>query len=347
MGLFSPQISTKRMVPLCRQLATAYGAGIPIVQTLDHVGKLTRDGKVRGVLLEMSQDLRNGATLAEAADKQRRYLPRFFINLMASGETGGHLDVMLNDLAQYYEDRLAMQRRIKGLMAYPVIQLVAAWFLGTFAIGLLGVVQGAFAGGPGGLNAIFAYVEVYLWFQAIAISIFIGLVLLAALLSRLGFTNWFGAFIATRVWPFSNVTRKFALARFFRSFALLLGSGLPITRCIEHSAAVTSNPYMERDLLRAVQPVKEGASLVEAFSYTRYLTPTAREMLLVGEESGNLEGQSKKIAQYHLEEATHAVQMATRVIGVMIVVAIAVLIGGIVIYFYASLYGGMLDELGI
>ena len=335
------------MVPLCRQLATAYGAGIPIVQTLDHVGKQARDGKVRAVLLAMSQDLRNGATLAEAADKQRRYLPRFFINLMASGETGGHLDVMLNDLAQYYEDRLAMQRTIKGLMAYPILQLIAAWFLGTFALGMLGVVRNSFSTGAGGTNAVFAYIEIYLKFQAIAITVFIGLILVAALLSRLGFTNWVGAFFATRVWPFSNVTRKFALARFFRSFALLLGSGLPITRCIEHSAAITSNPYIERDLLRAVQPVKEGATLVEAFSYTRYLTPTAREMLLVGEVSGNLEGQSKKIAQYHLEEATHAAQQAIRVVGFMIVVAMAILVGGIVIYFWVSLYGGMFNELGI
>lgn len=335
------------MVPLCRQLATAYGAGIPIVQTLDHVGKQAKDSRIRAVLLQMSQDLRNGATLAEAADKQRRYLPRFFINLMASGETGGHLDVMLNDLAQYYEDRLAMQRRIKGLMAYPILQLIAAWYLGTFALGMLGVVRNSFSTGGGGINSVMAYVEAYIRFQIVAMFVFLGLVGVAVILSRLGVANWVGSFFTTRIWPFSNVTRKFALARFFRSFALLLSSGLPVTRCIEQSAAVTSNPYIERDLLRAVQPVKEGATLAEAFSHTRYLTPTAREMLLVGEVSGNLEGQSKKIAQYHLEEATHALSVATRIIGVLIVVAIAVLIGGIIIYFYASLYGGIFDELGI
>ncbi|MCH7879092.1 MAG: type II secretion system F family protein [candidate division Zixibacteria bacterium] len=169
----------------------------------------------------------------------------------------------------------------------------------------------------------------------------------AVLLARQGVLEWITAAVTTFVWPLSPVTRRFALARFFRSFALLLGGGLHVTRCIESAAAVTANPYIERKLLMAVPLIKEGATLVEAFDTTRQLTPMAREMLHVGEESGNLEIQMKKISEYHLDEATQAVAIATRVMSVVIFGAVAVLVAYILFRFYSGLYGGIMDELGI
>ena len=102
MGILSSQISTKAMVPVCRQLATTYEAGIPIIKAIDHVGSHSKDPNVRKTLLAMGEDLRGGATLAEAAQRQSKHLSPFFIQLLATGEQGGHLDVMLKDLAGYF-----------------------------------------------------------------------------------------------------------------------------------------------------------------------------------------------------------------------------------------------------
>jgi type II secretory pathway component PulF len=128
---------------------------------------------------------------------------------------------------------------------------------------------------------------------------------------------------------------------------LLLNAGLPITRCIEASAAITANPYIERDLLKAIPEIKAGSTLIDAFGHTRSLTPMAREMLLVGEQSGNLDLQMKKVSEFHLAEANEAVQIATKVAAQLIFFALAALIGYIVITFYANLYGGLMDGLGI
>ena len=347
MGLFSPQISTKRMVPLCRQLSTAFDAGIPIIQTFEHVASQARDLRVRRVLQKMADDLRHGATLSEAAYAQRQYFSPFFVQLLASGERGGRLDIMLRDLAQYFEDRLAMQRQIRSMMIIPVVYLMAAWYLGTFSLGLLDVVRDAFKGSGGGTAGVFAYFDRYAAFQARAHIVFLVIFIVIVLLARAGLFKYISGALTTFVWPISIVTQKFALARFFRSFALLLGSGLSITKCIESAAAVTANPYIEQGLLKAVPEVREGATLVQAFDSTRQLTATAREMLLVGEQSGNLETSMKKISEYHLAEATEATAMATRVFGFVIFAAVACLIGYIVISFYSNLYGGMMDELGI
>lgn len=347
MSLLSPQIDTKSMVPVCRQLATSFDAGIPIIKTLEHVGQNSKDGKVKRVLMEMSDSLRNGSTLGDAAHAQSKYLSPFFVQLLAVGERGGHIDVMLTDLAQYFEDRLQLQRKIRGMMFMPFVQLVFAWYLGTFALGMIDVINAGIEGRGGGGSGVSEYFSQYLNFQRNVGLVFIAIIVLAVILSRFGVLGWITGAFTTFIWPLSVVTRKFALARFFRSFALLLGSGLGMTKCIEGSATVTGNPYISAKLENAIDPIKHGATLSEALDVTGQLTPMAREMIVVGEQAGSLEKQMNKVSEYHLAEASAAVEMATKIFGFMILLAVGILIGYIVISFYSNLYGGMMDGMGI
>lgn len=335
------------MVPLCRSLATSYDAGIPILKSLEQAEQMERNGAAKRVLRSIAEDVRKGSTLEEAARGQSKFLSPFFVSLLASGERGGRLDIMLRDLADYFEDRLDMQRHIRGVLAYPLFQLVFAYFAGTFALGLVRKLNVWRKAEGGGADALMQYVREYVAFQLTAMGVLGLLFIIAVLLSRAGVFQWISGAFTTFIWPMSVVTRKFALARFFRSFALLLGSGLHINRCIESAAAITANPFIEKDLLKALPVVREGGTLVEAFSRARSLTPMSREMLRVGELSGELEKQMKKISEYHLKEATHAVQVATKFLSIMIVLGVGGLVGYIVISFWTNFYGGMLDELGV
>ncbi len=338
------------MVPLCRQLATAYDAGIPILKSFDMVTRQTRDPRIKKVITEMGDAIRNGETLGAAARSQSKYLPTFFIELISTGEMGGRLDVMLRDLAKYFEDRLNIQREIQRALLLPGIQIVAAWFLGSFALMLLGKISFSLDKATANTNPMAmleAFFMEYLFFQA-KVLLGVGVVVAACVvLSRLGLFGWIWGAFATHIWPFSNVTCKFGLARFFRSMSLLIGSGMRIDHCIASSAKVTANPFIERDLLKALPTVREGGTLVEAFSRTKYLTPTAREMILVGEQAGQLETSLHKVAELHLDEASHAVSVMTKVLGVLIVLAVALVIGYVIITFYMRIYGGMLDALDV
>ena len=340
MGLMTAEISSKHLVPLCRQMATSYDAGLPIIRTLELMADNAKDARAKQVFRSMAEDTRNGATLGEAARRQQKYLPRFFIELLHSGELGGRLDVMLRDMADYYEDKLAMQRKIVGAMVYPALQLTAAWFLGTFALGLIGRLN-LESGEPFNLSA---YFRQYFLFQGISVSIFAAIVAGIIILSRLGLIRWSWGLILHYLWPLNNVSRKFSLARFFRSFSLLVGSGMNIKSCIANAAAISGNPYVERDLKQAIPRVAEGATLVEAFAPCRSLTPTAREMLLVGEHSGNLEQSLRKVSEYHLEEGRHALEVASKIMGVLIVLAVACTVGFVIISFYSK-YLGMLNSI--
>ncbi|MBI4556827.1 MAG: type II secretion system F family protein [Candidatus Hydrogenedentes bacterium] len=346
MGLLSAQIATKKLVPLCRQMASAYDAGIPIIRTLEMVREGVKDRQLRDTLTHIGDDLRRGSTLGEAVRNQSKYLSPVLIELLASGEAGGKLDVMLRDLADYYEDRLEMRRRIVGMSIYPGLQLVAAWFLGTFALRILGRVSGIMSGSTDSFN-LTAFFRDYVMFQAAAMTAFAIVAAACILLARAGLFQWISGFVTTFIWPLGPVVRKFALARFFRSMSLMVGSGMHIQHCIERAAAVAANPYIERDLLSAIPKVRRGATLTEAFAGSRYFSPVAREMLMVGEQTGKLEESLYKASQYQYEEAAHAVHILTRVGGVAIVLAVAGLIGYIVISFYANLYGGIMNELGV
>ncbi|MBI2425762.1 MAG: type II secretion system F family protein [Candidatus Hydrogenedentes bacterium] len=340
MGILSSEIATKSLVPLCRQLATSYDAGIPIVRSLALAGENAPDRKVRDVLRAIADDATAGATLGEAAFNQRKYLPMFFVTLLKAGEHSGRLDVMLRDLADYYEDKQKMTREVVGALVYPGIQLCFAWFLGTFALGLIGKLS-LDARNPFNISD---YFQQYLAMQSVALVIFAAVIAAIILFGRFGVIGRAWGFLTTHIWPASVVTRKFALARFFRSMSLLVGSGMNIKLCIQHSAAMTGNAYMERDLLRAIPPIAEGATLVQAFSGSRSLTSVAREMLAVGEHSGALEVSLLKVAHYHQEEAKAAIRMVARVLQAAITLAIGGLVGYIVISFYSK-YFSLYDQL--
>ncbi|MCF6284897.1 MAG: type II secretion system F family protein [Candidatus Hydrogenedentes bacterium] len=340
MGLMTSEISSKTLVPLCRQMATSYDAGLPIVRTLELMSDNARESRAKQVFRAMAEDTRNGMTLGEAARKHKKYLPKFFIELLHSGEMGGRLDVMLRDMADYYEDRLSMQRKIVGAMVYPIIQLSAAWFLGTFSLGLLGKINLD----SGQAFDIGRYFTEYFRFQGIAMAVVAVVVIVIVVLSRLGVLKFSFGLVLSYIWPINIVNRKFSLARFFRSFSLLLGSGMNLKSCIGNAAAISGNPRMEKDLLTAIPRIANGATLVEAFAPCRSLTPVAREMLEVGEQSGNLEVSLQKVADYHLEEGRHVMGVATKISGVAITLAIGGLIGYIIIKFYSN-YFSMLDSI--
>lgn len=341
MGILSSELSTKQLVPLCRQLATAYGAGIPIIRSLELVSQNTPNPAVREVLADIRQRIVDGDTLGESAKAQGKRLPRMLIELLATGETGGKLDVILRDLAGYYEDRLAMKRKIMRKASYPILQLLAAWFIGSFSLTLIGRLSFM-----KGMN-FGEFLSDYLAFQGQALAGFGVLVAICIILSRMGVFQWIWGGISTYLWPLAPVTRRFAQARFFRSLALLLGSGISVVPAIERAAAACGNPYIQRDFLQAVPVIAHGGTMLEAFGMTRFLSPVAREMLHVGEESGELENMLRKVAQYQMDEATHAVDIATRVGEVVISLAVAVLVGYIVITFWTTYYGRMFDELSI
>jgi type IV pilus assembly protein PilC len=321
------------MVILCRQFATSFGAGIPILRSLELTAQNLKDQRSQQVLRAMYADIRRGATFAEAARRQDKYLPPLFIELIQSGEIGGRLDVMLRDLATYYEDRLTMRRTIVQKTIYPCMQLMAAWFLGSFSLMIIRIMGRQFN--------LTQFLHRYLIFQLSAGLLALTGFVACLALARAGIFNWIWGFVTSHIWPLAPVTRRFAMARVFRSLSFLLGSGVPVEKAVESAAATASNPYIERDILTVIPRVRAGYNLAEAFAPCAYMTPQTREMMVVAEESGRHEEALRKASQYQLEEASHAVNVAVRVGEVFIILAVSGVVGFIVISFYSTYLGNI------
>lgn len=345
MGLLSTEISAKQMVPLCRQIATSYDAGIPILRTLELVGEQQKDKRIRGILHEMRDSIVQGGTLGEAAAAQSRYFPPVFVNLLAGGEHGGKLHEMLGDLADYYEDRLAMRRTIVGMMIYPCIQLGFAWFVGSFALMVVGRLKDTMASN-GKSFSFESLIQAYVGMQVMALMV-AGLACIAAIaLARIGVFKYITGWVKTYVWPIRALARNFAMARYYRSMSLLTGAGVNIAKALDHSAKAAGNPYIEKSLMRLIPPIQNGRTLWEASLQSPYISQVAREMIRVGEEAGKLEIQYRKAASYCLEQAKHAAGIATKVLGFVVTLVVGGVIGYIIISFYVAQFS-MIDSLNL
>jgi type IV pilus assembly protein PilC len=335
--IFSSKLSLSSMVSLCRQLATSIAAGIPILRSFEIIMNQTRNSRLRNVVSRMSESIRAGSSLEQAAREQSKHLPRFFTELVGAGEIGGRLDEMFESLAGYYERTLALAKQIRGRLIYPAAQLFMLWLVANFIFALGPPKPGSF---PDFLEVLRTFARRIGYQSLIALLVLV----VAIVLARMGILKWILGSISTFVWPLRPVVRKTALARFARSLSLLLKSGVPVTEAVRKAAATTDNPYIERSLLASVPAIQSGESLSVAFAECPYMSEMAREMLYTGEESGKVDQLLVKVADLHEAEAEHATQTLIKVTGILVLLAIAFIIGAFVIMFYKNLYGAVFKE---
>ncbi len=330
------------MATICRQMGTAYNAGIPILRALTLVAEQGASTQGKRFLDAMAASIKQGATLAEAARAESRVVPDLFVEVVSAGETGGRLDVLLRDLADHYDSIHRMKNTLIVSLIYPGLQLASAWFLGTFALGIVRSLGNLYSG-SGERFSMRTYLTSYLSFQLVAMITLFFFVTAMVVLTRVGLLESPLALLKNHIWPLSHISRKLALARFYRAMALLIQAGVDIKQCIRRAAAMTLNPTMERDLLQAIPVVAAGGTLVEGFSKSRCLERIGREMIGVGEQTGNLDSAFLKAAEYSFGEAQTAISSAVKVLRVLITLIVGAIVGYVVISFYSNLYGSALN----
>ncbi len=333
-------LNYKTMSILCRQLASAYEGGIPIIQSLQIVGDNFSSRKVKFILYKCADDIIQGKTLSESLRKAEVF-PDLFIKLISAGEKSGKLDTILRDLSTYYEDLWKMKRSTISSLIYPSIQLVLGWFVGSFALGIVRHI---------GLNTQFSlnqYFSSYVSFQIkVCIITAIFIFIISFVKNKKVFQQVvYGIF--RYIYPFSFIIHKFSLARFFKSFALLYSSGIPITDALLQSAELLPSSDYQRDIHTVVQLIRNGSNLEKSFKTIPWIGRIGQEMISIGEHSGKLDESLQKLAEYFLLDAQQALQVASKVFNILILLAVGVVIGFIVISFYAQLYGNMFKQLDI
>ncbi len=326
-----------------RQFATMIGAGLPMVQCLEILSQQMESAALRRIVGEVKESVQAGTTLAEALSRHKKVFDDLYVNMVDAGEIGGALDTILVRLAVYREKADALVRKVKGAMVYPVVVMTVA--IGVTFIMLTYIVP-IFAKMFEGLGAeLPAPTQFVLSLSAfLRANILTGVGLLIALLigyryysktsnGRLNIDR-----AKLRLPLLGDLIRKTAVARFSRTLATLISSGVSILDALDITARTSGNRVIHDAIKKSVVSIAEGETITQPLKVSKVFPPMVIQMISVGEKTGGLDEMLTKVADFYDEEVDAAVAALTSVIEPIIIVFMGIVIGGILIAMYLPMF---------
>ena len=326
-----------------RQFATMIGAGLPMVQCLEILSAQSENKELAGIVTQIKDTVQGGATLSDAMKKHSKIFDDLYTNMVEAGEVGGALDSILVRLAVYREKADQLIRKVKGAMVYPSVVVIVAV---AVTIGMLTFIVPVFAKMFGGLGAELPEpTQVVLGISNFLKGNFV--LLLLGSIGLLGLFIWWkktpaGALLfdkgLLRMPVLGNLVRKSSVARFTRTLATLLASGVSILEALEITAKTAGNLVVSNAIQKSVLAIAEGDTITGPLKASGVFPPMVIQMIGVGEKTGGLDEMLNKIADFYDEEVDEAVTALTSVIEPIIIVFMGVVIGGIMIAMYLPMF---------
>lgn len=286
-------ISTLDLALATRQMATLARAGLPVEEWLGGVARQTEKRRVRNVLTGVRTRVMEGHSLAQALGSFPNVFPDIYRNTVAAGESSGHLDRVLERLADYLEGRHALRQKVTLAMIYPIIlTLVAVAVTLALVVYVVPEVVQVFAGIdqqlPALTRALITLSDTTRDYGLIALGVLVALgVLLARWLRRPGPRMQLDRLLL-RLPLAGALIRGMNTARFARTLSILGSSGVPLLEAMRTGASVIGNRPMRAAVDEATRRVQEGAGIATALEGTRYFPPTTVLLIRSGESSGSL-----------------------------------------------------------
>jgi type IV pilus assembly protein PilC len=342
--LLNLKIKVKDLAVFCRQAATMIEAGIPLLQCLNILTQQTESKKLREILRAVIMDIENGKSLSEAFKVHQRYLPGIFIDMLTAGEVSGTLDQAMDRLANQFEKDHELKEKIKSAMTYPLV--IGAFAFLAMVILLVVVVPifveifeqvGAELPLPTRIMLGFSKACTNFWF----------LILPAPLLLYFGLKSFAatdrGKVITDRLLLklpiYGNLTQKTITARFARTLATLLKSGIPLLQSLETVEKVVGNTQVTKIIKALRENIKEGESMSPILLSASFFPPMAVNMIAIGEESGALDALLEKVAIYYEQEVEALVAKLSSIIEPLMIAGVGIMVGFIAVSIYLPLFG--------
>jgi type IV pilus assembly protein PilC len=334
----------KNLAVFTRQFSVMIDAGLPLVQCLDILGNQEEDKNFASVILQVRSDVEAGASLAEAMKRHPKVFDALYSNMIAAGEAGGILDGILKRLATYIEKSVKLKGQVKSAMVYPIAVIVIATVV---VAAILWKVIPTFASLFAGLGA-----ELPLPTRiVIAASNFLVHFMPFILVGIGAFVYAFKRYYATETGRYTvdaamlklpimgPLLRKIAVARFCRTMATLLASGVPILDGLDITARTAGNAIIEEGILTTRKSIERGETIAAPLRQTAVFPPMVVQMIGVGEATGALDTMLSKIADFYEEEVDAAVAGMLTLLEPVMIAFLGGVVGGIVIAMYMPIFG--------
>src|SRR5215468_3175785 len=340
---FGGNPTPKDVAVFTRQFSVMIDSGVPLVQCLQILAETQENKKFAAAIKGVTTEVESGNSLAASMKNYPKVFDSLYTNMVAAGETGGILDTIFQRLSIYIEKAVKLKRAVQSAMVYPIAVVLIAGGVITL---ILWKVVPAF-------TELFESMNVDLPLPTrvvIGASKFMGHygILLAIGIGLLAFG--FKAYYATpggrytvdknllRAPIFGPLLRKIAVARFTRTMATLIASGVPILDCLEITASTAGNALVEEAILSVKKAIEEGRTIVDPLKTSGVFPQMVVSMIGVGEQAGALETMLSKIADFYEEEVDAAVGDLMTAMEPMMIVVLGVIVGGIVISMYLPIF---------
>lgn len=329
-------MNTREVGEFTQQLSTLLGAGLPLDRSLQVLGDLAENDRVKRTVSEIRDKVRGGGSLSDALEEQHGAFNRLFVNMVRAGEVGGTLDVTLARLSEYLERSRDLRESIVTALIYPImLLLLAAGSLILLLVYVIPQFTPIFEELGGDLPfitkmvlGVASFLQNFWWLIAVAVAAFAWWFrrMLADAEKRF---IWDGRLLATR-WV-GDLVAKMETARLTRTLGTLLTNGVPLLSALSIARNVISNTVLRKDVSDASREVKTGGSLARALAKGERFPRLALQMISVGEETGQLDVMLMKVADAYDTDVRNTIDRLLSVFTPVVTLLLAVLIGTIVL----------------
>jgi type IV pilus assembly protein PilC len=337
------RVPRKRLAIFTRQFSVMLDAGLPLVQCLEILGTQEDNRHFKEILRQTRIDVESGASLADAMRKHPVAFDDLYVSMIAAGEAGGILDIILQRLSSYIEKSVRLRAQVRTAMMYPAAVIsIATLVVWVILWKVIPVFAQLFAGVGAELP--------FLTRAIITASNFVGrysIFMFAILIAGgMALNRWHKTYRGRRVIDafllrlpiLGQLLLKIAVARFCRTLSTLTSSGVPILEGLEITARTAGNAVVEDAIMAVRKAVEEGKTISEPLAETKVFPPMVVQMINVGEQTGALDQMLSKIADFYEEEVDTAVQGLMKLIEPLLITFLGGIIGTIVTAMYMPMY---------
>jgi type IV pilus assembly protein PilC len=337
------KIKEKNVVIFCRIFSTMINAGLPLIQCLDLLAQQEQNKAFSKIIRSVKEDIEGGTSLTNALKKYPKIFDELFVNLIAAGEAGGILDVILERLSNYMEKAMKLKARVKGAMTYPAAVVVISFaVVALLLLKVIPVFKQMFEGMggqlPGLTQALITASEFtqsyFLFLVAIVVIIYFAFVRFYK--TEKG--RWIVDSLILKSPVFGDLLKKVAVAKFSRTLSTMMSSGVPILEGLTIVSKTSGNVVVENALLKTRQSITEGRSIAEPLAETGIFPPMVIQMISVGEATGALDSMLSKIANFYDDEIDVAVDAMTALLEPVMMVFLGGIVGGMIIAMYLPIF---------
>ncbi|WP_438017456.1 type II secretion system inner membrane protein GspF [Sorangium sp. So ce315] len=335
---FAGRPSTSEVAVMTRQLATLIGAGIPLFESLNALIEQVEKESLKKVLTQVREQVREGTSFAKALEAHPTVFPPLYVSMVRAGEASGTLEGVLTRLTVFMENQAKLVGKVTAALAYPALMaLIGVGLISVLMIAVVPNVTGIFASMD---QALPWYTAALIGTSEFAASYW-WLVLIAIAGAIYGFRRWVRTPKGRLRWDtfvlrapiFGKLIQMLSIARFARTLATLLSSGVALLSAMDIVRSVLGNAALEKVVVDAIGSIREGQSIAEPLKRSGRFPPIVTHMIAIGEKSGQLESMLENVADAYDSAVETRVQVLTSLLEPLMIVVM----GGAVAFIAISI----------